>query len=141
MRGTFFGHKNTSDSMKEDLKKAITAFIENEGVMKFYVGNNGNFDFLVQRTLAEIQKEGKDIEFYIVLSFVNESPLIPLQSVTIFPEGLEFVPPKYAISKRNEWMIQNSDFALVYVENAISNSKRWMKRAEAKGLKVKNLAK
>lgn len=35
---------------------------------------------------------------------------------TIYPE-IENVPPKFAIIKRNEWMIDKSDFLIAYVEH------------------------
>ena len=52
---TFFGHKDAPDSLKNELKSAIIGLIDLYDVKMFYVGNNGSFDSLVQRTLAEIQ--------------------------------------------------------------------------------------
>ena len=54
---TFFGHKDAPDSIKNELKSAINHLVNLYGVRMFYVGNNGSFDSLVQRTLIEIQKE------------------------------------------------------------------------------------
>lgn len=138
---TFFGHKNTPNDVKDDLKDAIVELIETQHVKKFYVGNNGNFDFLVQNVFIELQQERKDIEFYIVLSFLGERALTNHQSITIFPEELECIPPKFAISKRNDWMLKHSSFAIFYVEYSFSNSFRWMQKAEKRGIIIQNLAK
>ncbi len=137
---TFFGHSDAPDSIKEDLRKKILHIVENVGVKTFYVGNNGNFDFLVQSILAEMSIE-KSFEFSIVLSYVNEKALSGNQEATIFPEGLEKALPKFAISKRNEWLIKKSNYAIVYLEHRFSNSCKWVEKSKKSGLKIINVAK
>ena len=44
---TFFGHRDTPRIAELILKEKIIYLIENKNVDKFYVGNNGNFDFMV----------------------------------------------------------------------------------------------
>lgn len=136
----FLGHRDAPDFIKEILYKEICMLIENEGVKKFYVGNNGNYDFLVQRVLEKISKERSDIEFFIVLSYPGERALSNNQEETFFPQGLEKALPKYAISKRNEWLINNSDYAVVFFNHRFSNCARWVEKAEKKGLKIINVA-
>ena len=36
---------------------------------------------------------------------------------TIYPEGLEYTPRRFAISKRTQWMVQQSDYVIAYVEH------------------------
>lgn len=137
MTCTFFGHKDAPNDSEKRLKKIIDDLIENEGVKNFYVGNNGHFDFLAQRVLAEIKS---DIDYAIVLSSINECALADHQDKTIFPEGFENVFPRFAICKRNDWLIKNSDFAIVYMEHKFSNCAKWVEKARKRGLKVINLA-
>ena len=40
----------------------------------------------------------------------------PLEA--LYPEGLESVPPRYAISWRNKWMIRESDMAVTYITHS-----------------------
>ena len=36
-------------------------------------------------------------------------------SDTMFPEGIETVHPRFAISWRNKWMIKQSDYVVTYI--------------------------
>ena len=135
---TFFGHKDAPSSIKMRLEEIIEALI-NEGVKNYYVGNNGNFDFYVQGVLENIVKKHNDIRFSVVLSTINETAIGTKQKYTLFPEGLENALPKFAISKRNDWMINNSQIVITYVRHNFSNSPKWLEKAKKKGLGVINL--
>ena len=131
---TFFGHRDTKESIKTELKSTIIKLIEN-GVNCFYVGNNGNFDLLAQVVLLELQKS-HNIDFKIVLSYINERAISENQEATIFPEGLEAVPYRFAISKRNEWLIRHSNYVVSYCTNRFSNCHKWIEKSIKKGLIV-----
>ena len=135
---TFFGHKNAPVSVKEALKTEILRLVD-EGVVEFYVGNNGNFDYYVQEVLLYISTIRQDIKFSVVISYLNERVMNKMDNLSLFPEGLEKALPKFAISKRNEWLIKNSDIAIVYVKNRFSNSYKIMMKAIKKGVMVVNL--
>ena len=65
---TFFGHKNTPDSVAPALKKAIINLIEQEDVACFYVGSQGKFDMMTIRILKEIKHLYPHVAFAIVIS-------------------------------------------------------------------------
>lgn len=136
---TFLGHRNTSSTVKNDIKITIENLIK-ENVREFYVGNNGNFDFLVQQALAEISTT-QNISYAIVLSRPNEAALSNNQNATIFPEGLENALPRFAIAKRNEWMLKKSKIVIAYTKSHFSNCYKWLEKAEKRGLKIINIAK
>ena len=139
MNCTFFGHRNAPDKIKGQLKETILSLWES-GIEHFYVGNNGGFDFLVQIVLREISLE-RDIKYSIVLSHIDEVALGAEQQKTIFCEGMERALPRFAISKRNEWLIKHSSVVVAYVADPFSNSSAWIERARKRGLTVINLAK
>ena len=136
----FFGHKDTSPDTENDLKNAILYLIQNEGVCSFLVGNNGNFDLLVQKTLARIKQSGENITYCFVVSYLGERALSGEQDATVFPQGLEFSPPRFAISKRNEWLIKQSDIIIAYDKYKISKTHQWVQKAARRGLRIINLA-
>ena len=136
MRCTFFGHRNAPDNIKTILKSAIIQLIEFEGVKSFYIGNNGNFDFLAQCALIEIAAERNDINCTVVLSHIGEKALCGRVEYTIFPEALEGVIPKFAISKRNEWLLKKCNFVITYKKHNYSNTQRLIEKAVKKGLKI-----
>lgn len=135
---TFFGHKNAPVSIKEILKNEILRLVD-EGCVEFYVGNNGNFDYYVQEILSDISKTRSDVKFSVVISYLNERVMNKIDDLSLFPEGLEKALPRFAINKRNEWLIKKSDIAIVYVKNTFTNSYKLMVKAIKKGIMVINL--
>ena len=114
---TFFGHRKIYNvkEIEPTLRSALVELIENYGVKTFYVGNHGGFDSMVQRVLKELS-ENYPIAYYIALAYLPEkAPKEPYRLETILPEGIEAVPKRFAISYRNKWMIERSDFVVTYV--------------------------
>ena len=135
---TFFGHKNAGSDVKEKIKHTVESLID-DGVLDYYVGNNGNFDYYVQAVLAEIMKKNEEVRLTVVLSHLDERAMVADQECTLFPEGLEIALPRFAISKRNDWLIKNSQIAVIYVNNSFSNSYKLMEKARKKGLEIINI--
>lgn len=135
---TFFGHRDASEKVVFALREVIENLIK-KGVKSFFVGNNGNFDLYVQNILSNIKNSTGEIDFNIVLSYLGEKAISDNQDATIFPEGLEKVPKRYAISKRNDWLISNSNIAIIYCTNTFSNSFKLSQKAIKKKLTVINL--
>lgn len=137
----FFGHRDAPDSVRPILRQTVLNLIETEGVTHFLVGNEGNFDRMVHGVLEEISRKNSFLQYDIVLAYLprDESPLMQMER-TLYPEGLECVPKRFAISKRNLWMLERSDFAVCYVSTTVGNSYRLMETAIRKGKSVLNLA-
>lgn len=104
---TFFGHRDTPKEKEQVLKKILIELIENENADTFFVGNNGNFDGMARKILLELKKI-YDINLFVVLAYFPKNEY-DYQEYTIIPEGIENVPPKFAINYRNKWMINKSD--------------------------------
>ena len=136
---TFFGHRDAPLTIADRLENEILALAE-KGVETFLVGNNGNFDFMVQNILNRISKSRNNMRYMIVLSRISECAISGNQSFTTFPEGFEKFHPKFAISKRNEYLIKNSNIAIVYLKDKYSNCFKWTNKAISNGLTIINIA-
>lgn len=88
---TFFGHKDTSYIIKPKVECAIENLIVNENVKKFYVGNQGNFAFMVQSILEKMKTKYPEINYNIVLAYFPNGDF-DYNNADIYPEGLETVP-------------------------------------------------
>lgn len=102
----------------------------------FYVGNQGKFDAIAASVLADLKIIFPHINYYIVLAYLptkSDNYNLRNYDVTIYPEGLERVPPKYAIIKRNAWMIDQADYVVTHVRNSIGNAHTFKTMAEKKG--------
>lgn len=140
---TFFGHKDTPMEIESILRKALIYLIENKKVDLFYVGNQGNFDSIVLKTLKLLQLNYPFIDYAVVLAYMPDSKKqadYPENIHTVYPEGFEKIPPKYAINKQNEWMLNHSDYVVTYVRYTTGGAFKFKEIAEKKSKKVLNLA-
>lgn len=130
MTATFFGHKDTPKEIEPTLRSTLIDLIENKNVNVFYVGNNGNFDTMVRRQLEDLSQT-YPITYSVVLAYLpTEKNKYDDLSNTIYPEGLETVPKRFAISWRNKWMIQQSDIVVTYVTHNFGGAAQFKKIAE-----------
>lgn len=120
---TFFGHRFVPNEIEPALWSTLVNLIENHDVRLFYVGNSGGFDAMARRVLRELSS-CYSINYNVVLAYMpgkkNEFGTGDY-SDTIFPDGIETVPKRFAITYRNKWMIRQSDYVVTYVSNHISS--------------------
>ena len=136
---TFFGHKDTPKEIEPTLRSTLIDLIENKNVTVFYVGNNGNFDTMVRRQLEDLSQT-YPIEYHVVLAYLpTENNKYDNLTNTIYPEGLETVPKRFAISRRNKWMIQQSDIVVTYVTRNFGGAAQFKALAENKKKIIINL--
>ena len=137
MTATFFGHKDTPKSIEPVLRSTIIELIEKQNVTEFYVGNQGNFDTMVHRQLRELSLI-YPINYSVVLAYLpnkNDNT-----ENTIYPEGLESVPRRFAISHRNKWMIKQADTVVTYVKHSFGGAYQFKASAVNQGKKVIELS-
>lgn len=139
MKATFFGHGDTPTNVEPLLTNCLIDLIENHNADTFYVGNQGSFDGIVKRILYKLKRTYTYIKIHIVLAYMpkaNEEFI----SDSIYPEGLESVPPKFAISKRNQIMINLADCVVVYVKYPFGGAAKFKDFAEKRNKWIINLA-
>ena len=138
---TFFGHRYVYDKIDEILTSLLIELIEND-ISVFYVGSQGAFDNIVLKTLKLLKIKFPHISYYVVLAYLpmeKNKYCIDCTENTIYPDGLESVPKKYAIVKRNKWMIEKSDYVVVYVKHSFSNAEKFRLLSEKKNRIVINI--
>lgn len=137
---TFFGHRDCPDGFRPLLRKVISDLIANHDVDMFYVGHQGRFDAIVQGVLHELEQEHSGVRYAVVLAYMPSERSGPFDlSDTMLPEGIEFVHPHYAISRRNKWMLQQSDFVVAYVSHSWGGASQYVQKAIRSGKTVINL--
>ena len=137
---TFFGHKDTPKEIGPTLRSTLIDLIENKKVNVFYVGNNGNFDTMVRRQLEDLSKT-YPITYSVVLAYLpTEKNKYDNLTNTNYPEGLETVPKRFAISWRNKWMIQQSDIVVTYVTRNFGGAAQFKEMAEKQKKNVVELS-
>ena len=131
---TFFGHRECPDSIKIQLRDVLINLITNHDVDMFYVGNQGRFDAIVRGVLRELKKEYPQINYAVVLAHMpGKQTEYDDYTDTMLPEGIEAVHPCYAISWRNNWMLQQSDYVVTYITHSWGGAAKFAARAKCQG--------
>ena len=92
---------------------------------------------MVYCILKELKAKYPQIRYTVVLAYMPDEHIKEaFGENTLFPDGLENVPKKFAISKRNDWMIQQSGFAVCYVHKITGGAAKFRGRCIKKKLEV-----
>ena len=138
---TFFGHRDCPTSIKPKLRAVVVELIVRYGVDRFYVGRQGAFDAMARSVLRELAEVYPHISYAVVLErlpWPREKAVWDFSN-SIFPEGLENAPPRFAISRRNEWMLKQADFVVAYITHSWGGAAQFADKARRQGKTVLNL--
>ena len=140
---SFFGHKDTPLSVYPQIIGIIEKLVKSKTVRRFMVGNHGNFDYMVLKALRELKQEYPDICYSVILAYLPKGRqkydyYIPIE--TMFPDGLEAVPKKFAISWRNKWMVNQSQLIICYIDRSWGGAAQFVEYAKKQGKEIINLA-
>ncbi len=134
---TFFGHRDTPSEIKPILRNVLIDLIEKKGADEFYVGNQGNFDAMVRRQLEDLSKT-YNISYNVVLAYLPDKNDEPIPC-SLYPEGIENAPRKFAIHYRNKWMLKQADTVICYITHHSSGAGQFVELAEKQGKRIINL--
>lgn len=142
---TFFGHKDAPDTLKPAIKENILRLLDRYPDCTFYVGNNGKFDRMVISVLTEISESIPDLSYAVILAYLpkGNKDLCPdyTKLPTIFPDGIENAPRKFAISYRNDWLVKQTDITICYITRSSgSGAAQFVEKIRRKNKEIINLA-
>lgn len=132
----FCGHDNVPDihKVREWLSHVLDQFIYEENVI-CYLGGYGGFDRLAASVVRQKQKVNSSVQAVLIIPYLNRTYDESGYDYTLFPP-LESVPPRYAISKRNQWMVAQADVVIAYVTHGWGGAAKTLAYAQAKRKKV-----
>lgn len=136
----FFGHRDAPSEIRDRIKETVIDLIEERGVTKFYVGNNGNFDRMALSVLKELSGMYPQINYYVVYAYLPEKGGEDFEHTT-YPEGIETVPKRFAIDYRNRRIVGQADIVVAYVGRSFGGAAKFVDMAERQGKDVINLCK
>ena len=138
---SFFGHGDSPDSLYGKLHEQIEYFIVERNITEFFVGTHGAFDRMVLKALRELKEKHPHITYYVVLAYMptTENSIYRF-SETLLPEGIELVPKRFAISRRNRWMVQQSHIILCYITHQWGGAAQFVSYARKQHKEIINLA-
>ena len=92
---------------------------------------------MVYSVLKELKGKYPHIRYTVILAYMPDEHIKEVYGEdTLFPDGMETVPKRFAISKRNDWMIKHSDVAVCYVWKVTGGAAKFRGRCIKKKLEV-----
>lgn len=140
-----FGHRKLFEKIDDELEVLIEELITVNNVRTFMTGDMGSFDKSFSAAVRKAKRKHKDIELHLVLPYfsnrINKDKNFyeELFDKIIIPEELVGVHYKRAITQRNKWMIDSSDYVLTCVCRKQGGAYTAMKYAKESGKLYKNI--
>ena len=119
---TFCGHSTYCPS-SEDERKLLQFFEERIGdrPAEFFLGGYGHFDSFARSCAAKYKRTHPNVRLILVTPYITPSYqkthleyARELYDEILYPE-LESVPPRYAITYRNRYMVEKADVVVAYI--------------------------
>lgn len=144
----FIGHRDAPESIFPMLLHEVERHIAEYGVKDFYVGHYGRFDGMAAKAVITAKLQYPEIKLIMLLPYHPFEQPIPTPKGfdgTLYPNGMEKVPKRFAIVRANQDMVKNSTHLIAYVKHFMGGSGRVLeyaqKREKKKLLSITNLAK
>ena len=146
---TFCGHRNMSDNniITERLTNIITKLFSktmvNNDAISFYCGGYGEFDYLSEIVIDKVRSHFPNtrcekiiVTPYITPSYQWRNEQMKQRFEDIVYPPIENVPYRYAIIRRNEWMIDIADIVIAYVKHSWGGAARSLEYAKRKNKSI-----
>ena len=132
MTVTFCGHSTVYpiEPVEAWLRETVASLIL-RGADKFYLGGYGVFDQMAAAAVWAQKTQHPYIASVLVLPYLDRKVISEHYDYTTYPP-LESVPKRFAISRRNQWMVDNSDILVAFVTHDWGGAATTLKYAERK---------
>lgn len=136
----FYGHR----TLDKQLYPLLEGLIRTMPFVEIYIGRNGEFDIyaatIVKRLQNTLGKENNELICVLPYTEKNIMYYEEYYDSVIIPQCVEKTHPKGAITKRNQWMVEQADLFVCYVEKKTGGAYRALEYAKKLGLRIINLA-
>ena len=146
---TFVGHSSmmVDRNLSKEIREAILSNIKQDASVTFYCGGYGDFDRHCATMCRQLKETIPSSEIIFVTPYIAPSYQKKLKHLidtelydTIIYPPIENTPPRFAITKRNEWMVSQADFIIAYVSHSYGGAYKTLSYAKRKQKAMINLA-
>ena len=138
-----FGNRQIWGDLEPLLTKTLSGLIESTPSIQFLLGTQGDFDALALRVLKKLATRYPHMEYTVVLAYLptEKDHLSTIDfSCTLFPQTLEKVPLRFAIDKRNRFMLEQADTVITYTGYTTGQTEKYKQIAIKKQKRVIELS-
>ena len=141
----FCGHSTYVENVKDE--EEVLAVLESrvgELPCEFFLGGYGNFDQFGYGCAKRFQKKHPNARLLFVTPYLSESYARNTEwrqgrfDGVIYPP-LENVPPRYAISRRNRWIVEQADLLFAYITHEFGGAYAMYRYAKQKDKEIYQL--
>ena len=136
----FCGHKNVyqTERVSQQVKQILSSLVK-EGADTFLLGGYGSFDSIAAVAVRDLKKEYPGLRSILVVPYLIRDYDTSLYDESVYPP-IEDVPKRFAISRRNEWMVDKADVIIAYVDHDWGGAAAALRYAERKKKRIINVA-
>lgn len=134
---TFCGHREIL-SGKNEIREKLVETVENlikQGAKEFLLVGYGDFDYMCASVIKELKQKYPFIKSVLVTAYINSYFDKWLYDEIEYPP-IENTPKRFAIIKRNEYMIDISDILIAFVKYETGGAAKTLKYAVKKNKKI-----
>ena len=116
-----FGHRDSPASVLPEIERAVEKYYLEYGMDEFVVGNHGSFDRMAAQAVRAVQKKYPSVHLTLLLAYhpsEQSGEFISAYNSTLYPDGMESVPRRFAILRANQYMVSRADGFICYVAYA-----------------------
>ena len=134
-----FGHRVLLMDIEKPLREVLERLVDEEGVTEFYTGGMGEFDALFARVVRSMKRNDPRLRLVLVLPYLTRQIAIEKEwsesqyDEILIPTELDSVHPKAAITLRNRWMVDHSDFVVAALRRNYGGAAEAARYAETRG--------
>ena len=139
---TFCGHSNYVQNAHDREKILSILEIEVGDVScEIFFGGYGGFDAFAFQCAKEFKRSHSNAKLNLVTPYLKKKKdfLQAEEFDSVIYPNLEHVPPRYAISHRNRWMIEQADVIISHVSYQYGGAYTMYLAAKQKAKKIYNL--
>jgi uncharacterized phage-like protein YoqJ len=119
----FFGHREVYEDVSATLYNKVCRMIVENGVDTFLVGGHGRFDSIATSVVNKIKKTFPNVKLILVRPYLtndlnrNRNYYNSVYDEIIIPSSLAEIHYRAAIPKRNQWMVDESQYVITFLRN------------------------
>lgn len=141
---TFAGHRNVFGGVSDRVVEQLEKILSKERSLECLVGGMGEFDSICTKAVQTLKREypARNISLTLVLPYMsqklndNKQYFETVYDNIIIPEELYGVHYKQAITARNKWMIDRSDYLIAMIRRDFGGAYTSLKYAQEKRLTI-----
>ena len=134
-----FGNHDTCEAAYPLIENEVERHITEYGVREFIVGRYGGFDRMAARAVRSAKTLHPKARLTLLTPYLDNRPLPEGFDGAVYPDGLEAVPKRYAISRANRAMIDACDYLIAFVAYGFGNAYQFLEYAKKRNKQIVNI--